>query len=399
MTAEIDFLVRRIPLLTLLALLLWPASSLARVELDATGRVDLGAGFDSNLYLDAYPLPADKPDAEGGVVDAVPELSMVLGDRRSHHLELGYGADLRQQVSDGKESVLTHGGALAYTTAPFGGFRLQLAGRFDQLLLRVDGVGWIGGGGGVTLQRALGYSVRGVLGYEAHLSSYDAETGVDHELAHRFRLELTFRIASGLLLEPEYRFSLVRTDPSTLNRLEHHPRLALRWDLPWIPLDIGAGYGPTIFILDGPGGGTDLLHRISGEIDLHLTSWLDLFVRADHSLGDEGYARHQVLGGVAVQWSWARSRPTETRAREGVLRVTLVAPDARIVAVVGTFNGWDPTRHPLRRTGGAWEGELRLPPGSHQYGLWVDGTIRAPERCERRVADGFGGTSCVVEVP
>jgi hypothetical protein len=390
--------VRLASISTLLTLLLCSAPSWARIELEVTGRIDLGAGFDSNLYLDAYPLPVDKPAVEGAVADVVPDLSIVIGDRQSHHLGLRYGADLRQQLGDSRETILTHGGGLAYTTAPFGGFRLQLLGQFDQLLLRVDDVGWIGGGGGLSLQRALGYSVRGVLGYEVHFSAYDAETGVSRELAHRFWLGLAWRIAPGLVLEPEHRFSLVRADPSSLNRLEHSPRLALRWDLPWIPFDIAAAYGPTIFTLDGPDGGTDILHRITGELDLHLTSWLDLFVRSDHSLGDQDYARHQVLGGLAVHWSLSRARPAATKPRKGVLRVRLVAPDARAVAVVGTFNGWDPTRHPLRRTGEAWEGEIPLPPGSHQYGLWVDGTIRAPERCQRRVADGFGGTSCIIEV-
>lgn len=388
----------RVVLLVSQSLLLCATPAAAQVAVDVTGRIDLGAGHDNNIYLDAYPLPLDKPAAEGGLVEIIPDLSLVLGRRQSHHLELRYGAILRQLLSSGNETVLTHGGGLGYSTAPFGGFRLRLTGRFDQLHLRMDDTGWLGGGWGLILERALGYSLRGALTYEGHFSSYDAQTGVSWELAHRFGLNLAWRVAPGLVLAPEYLLSLVRAEPDALDRLEHHPGLALCWDLPWIPLDIAAGYGLVVFTLDQPGaGGTELMHRVTAKLDLHLISWLDIFVRADLSLGDQDYSRRQVLGGLALHWSWSRDRPKREAPRRGVLRVRHSAPDARTVAVVGTFNGWDPTVHRLRRSGKGWEGEIPLPPGSHQYMLWVDGKIRPPEECQRWVADGFGGTSCIID--
>ena len=49
------------------------------------------------------------------------------------------------------------------------------------------------------------------------------------------------------------------------------------------------------------------------------------------------------------------------------------APSAQSVYMVGDFNGWDPTSHPMRRRAdGCWFLEVRLAHGHHQYRYLVD---------------------------
>src|ERR1700733_14620817 len=50
------------------------------------------------------------------------------------------------------------------------------------------------------------------------------------------------------------------------------------------------------------------------------------------------------------------------------------APAAQSVYLVGDFNGWDPTSHPMRRHADDWWFiEVQLPHGHHQYRFLVDG--------------------------
>lgn len=49
------------------------------------------------------------------------------------------------------------------------------------------------------------------------------------------------------------------------------------------------------------------------------------------------------------------------------------APDARQVSVVGDFNEWSPTAHPMRRQpDGTWHLQVPLHHGHHQYYFLVD---------------------------
>jgi anti-sigma B factor antagonist len=51
-----------------------------------------------------------------------------------------------------------------------------------------------------------------------------------------------------------------------------------------------------------------------------------------------------------------------------------LAPGAERLAVVGSFNGWDPQAHPMTKTAaGDWAVVVHLPPGRYLYNIWVDG--------------------------
>ena len=50
------------------------------------------------------------------------------------------------------------------------------------------------------------------------------------------------------------------------------------------------------------------------------------------------------------------------------------APQAKSVSLVGDFNGWQPTAHPMTwMPDGGWVIRLELPHGHHQYLFLVDG--------------------------
>jgi hypothetical protein len=89
---------------------------------------------------------------------------------------------------------------------------------------------------------------------------------------------------------------------------------------------------------------------------------------------------------VGVPVTAVRSaRTNETPATElqrvpgGLVPTTfrLVAPQANHVAVVGDFNGWNPTANVLGRSTDAreWMGVIALPPGRHLYAFVVDGVV------------------------
>jgi 1,4-alpha-glucan branching enzyme len=78
---------------------------------------------------------------------------------------------------------------------------------------------------------------------------------------------------------------------------------------------------------------------------------------------------------------------------------TLAAPEAREVFLCGSFNGWDPTRTPMKADGqGNWKAQVMLLPGAYEYRLRVDGEWADDPSADQRVPNPFGTTNCVREV-
>jgi len=52
------------------------------------------------------------------------------------------------------------------------------------------------------------------------------------------------------------------------------------------------------------------------------------------------------------------------------------APLAKFVSLVGDFNRWDETAHPMKKTpSGSWILSIQLRHGHHRYAFMVDGTL------------------------
>jgi 1,4-alpha-glucan branching enzyme len=109
------------------------------------------------------------------------------------------------------------------------------------------------------------------------------------------------------------------------------------------------------------------------------------------------------LAGASGTVARAAAQPTgqvTTLAGGGAVRFDLTLPaDARAVAIVGDFNGWDDQATPMRRTGGAvsWSAQVALTPGRHVYAFVIDGTRWLVDPLAPQVPDsGFGPSNAVM---
>ena len=73
-------------------------------------------------------------------------------------------------------------------------------------------------------------------------------------------------------------------------------------------------------------------------------------------------------------------------------------PDARMVFLMGMFNGWNPASHPMKRSrAGEWTLALDIPSGGFEYTLGIDGNWCCEPGCDRAfdgcpgcAANGYG---------
>ena len=82
------------------------------------------------------------------------------------------------------------------------------------------------------------------------------------------------------------------------------------------------------------------------------------------------------------------------------VQFVLVAPDAREVALVGSFNDWDTAKtHLVRGPGGVWKAMVPLTAGRYTYSFVVDGARwQADPSAPRSVDDDFDAPSSVLTV-
>lgn len=93
------------------------------------------------------------------------------------------------------------------------------------------------------------------------------------------------------------------------------------------------------------------------------------------------------------------SIPSPKLAPKNVVSLELVKPEAKSVAVAGSFNEWKPEKTPLISFGnGRWKGDLNVKPGRHEYLFVVDGQWLPDPNAKESVANPFGGTNSVLIV-
>jgi hypothetical protein len=82
------------------------------------------------------------------------------------------------------------------------------------------------------------------------------------------------------------------------------------------------------------------------------------------------------------------------------VRLVVVQPGARAVAVAGDFNGWSPERTPLQKAqGGVWTTTIPLRPGRYHYMYVIDGQRWIGDPLAGDVSeDGFGSENAVLDV-
>ena len=85
----------------------------------------------------------------------------------------------------------------------------------------------------------------------------------------------------------------------------------------------------------------------------------------------------------------------------GVVRFTILAPGAKQVNLVGSFNGWEKNATPMKimDSSGLWLVDVPLKEGEHAFMYLIDGTRWiTPPLAEDFVTDGFGQANGVVIV-
>ena len=85
------------------------------------------------------------------------------------------------------------------------------------------------------------------------------------------------------------------------------------------------------------------------------------------------------------------------------VQFVLVAPDAKKVAVIGDFNGWDASHaefQAMHRGGGVWSVTAPVPVGHHRYSFVVDDSLWVADPTAPRAADndfGLPNSAIVVQ--
>lgn len=97
---------------------------------------------------------------------------------------------------------------------------------------------------------------------------------------------------------------------------------------------------------------------------------------------------------------------TENKVKSAIPRIkrrrvtmTLEAPDARAVSLMGDFNQWNEKKHPMmKRKHGMWMKIIVVPPGQYEYRFLVDGHWRNDPANDRICANCFGSTNNILEI-
>lgn len=75
------------------------------------------------------------------------------------------------------------------------------------------------------------------------------------------------------------------------------------------------------------------------------------------------------------------------------------APLAQSVSIAGTFNQWNSSKNPLKKTNdGKWQGSVQLKPGRYEYRFFVDGHWENDQRPVKCVPNTFGTWNCILEI-
>ena len=117
-----------------------------------------------------------------------------------------------------------------------------------------------------------------------------------------------------------------------------------------------------------------------------------------------GAGKQKVEGAEAMSSATGDAGATAAQKAQRVkgkrVAFQLAAESGSEVFVAGTFNNWNPRRHPMRDNadGGIYRTTVDLPPGRHEYKFVVNGEWRVDPACLEWVPNGYGTLNSVVTV-
>jgi len=75
------------------------------------------------------------------------------------------------------------------------------------------------------------------------------------------------------------------------------------------------------------------------------------------------------------------------------------APDAKEVILMGDFNNWNSKRHPMKKTGnGLWNETVILAPGKYEYKFLIDGNWETDPSNDQICFNCFGTLNNVLNL-
>jgi len=91
--------------------------------------------------------------------------------------------------------------------------------------------------------------------------------------------------------------------------------------------------------------------------------------------------------------------PAPNRPKRRRVQFDFPGGGAGKVFLVGDFNQWRESAHPMKRgDDGVWKKILMLPPGRYEYKFRVDDRWAEDPANGRRCLNAFGSFNCVIEV-
>jgi len=94
-----------------------------------------------------------------------------------------------------------------------------------------------------------------------------------------------------------------------------------------------------------------------------------------------------------------KEKGVKTPIKRKRVTLTIEAPHAETVLLMGDFNQWDEKKHPMKKgKHGKWEKIIMVPPGQYEYRFLVDGQWRNDPANEKICNNCFGSTNNILEV-
>ena len=93
------------------------------------------------------------------------------------------------------------------------------------------------------------------------------------------------------------------------------------------------------------------------------------------------------------------AKPAKSKIKRKRVTLTLEAPNAEAVFLMGDFNQWNEKVHPMKKEGdGTWKKIIMVQPGRYEYRFLVDGQWWNDPANEQVCSNSFGTINNVLEV-
>lgn len=403
-----------------------PLSSAKATEWTVAPRLGISGGHESDLLLD--PALDRSVVPAGAFVDLTPSLSLRTRPGARSLFRAGTTAVLERYLNDDGRRLYAQSAYAEWTQGLAGSGRLRLRADADYFADSERTTVRRGGGG---LEAALGiahrnWSLEAIAGLqgrrypELEVADRSGSLGTYTERTWVVGSRAVFAWPRTLVVpEARIRFTGARDLLFDSTALDLRIRSAVELGDAWsVTASVQAEFRS--FSERAPAEDSDQL--LSAGVGIRyqlglLTSVVARFsqvryTRTDDSDVDTQRVEFGLQRSFSGAWTKRPDRPTATLITDRVSRTetplpnfdprrpAFDLPDAHRVYLVGDFNGWNRSSHPLRRMAdGRWSLDSELPPGIHQVRLWVDGRWVLPRELERTVDDGFGGRNAVLVVP